>query len=79
MHLICPPISLVTAVKPRRNEKQRVCKILGANKVHYGKCGVLASLRKSKVLSFVVSERVFLHEILKLNKFYPIHLKLTSM
>ena len=54
-----PPISLVTAVKPRRNENQRVCKMWGANKVQYGKCGVLASLRKSKVLSFVVSERVF--------------------
>ena len=33
----------------------------GTNRVHYGKCGsgVLASLRKSKVLTFVVSERVF--------------------
>ena len=29
--------------------------------MHYGKCGsgVLASSRKSKVLTFVVSERVF--------------------
>ena len=31
------------AVIPRRNEKQRLCKIWegggGANKVHYGKCG----------------------------------------
>jgi len=47
MHLICPSkfcisivfsISLWTAVIPRRNEKQKSCKILGANTVHYGEC-----------------------------------------
>ena len=35
-------ISLGTAVKPRRNEKQRLFKIWGGgggNKVHYGGCG----------------------------------------
>ena len=38
-------VSLGTAVIPKRNEKQRLCKILGgggggrgANKVHYGRC-----------------------------------------
>ena len=30
--------SLRMAVIPRRNEKQRLCKILGGNKVHYGRC-----------------------------------------
>ena len=52
MHLISPPkfsstlfsISLGTAVIPRRNEKQRLCKIWRGGdkvhyKVHYGKCG----------------------------------------
>jgi len=29
----------VTTVVPRRSEKQRLCKIFGTNKVHYGKCG----------------------------------------
>ena len=51
MHLICPPpkfakalfqISLGTAVIPRRNEKQRLCKVFllggGGDKVHYGRC-----------------------------------------
>ena len=31
-------LSLRMAVIPRRNEEQRLCKILGGNKVHYGRC-----------------------------------------
>ena len=31
-------ISLGTSTIPRRNEKQRLYNILGANKVHYGRC-----------------------------------------
>ena len=50
MHLVCPqnfafalfPISLGTAVIPRRNRKQSLCKICGVegkgNKVYYGRC-----------------------------------------
>ena len=47
MHLICPPkfaqalfsISLGMAVISRRNEKQRLCRILArANKMHYSRC-----------------------------------------
>ena len=47
-------ISLGTAVIPRRIEKQRLCKNLGAKKVHYGKwgngemCGVYKIQRSSK-------------------------------
>ena len=48
MHLICPPppakfciklfsISMGTAVILRRNEKQRLYKFRGANKVHHGR------------------------------------------
>ena len=45
MHMICPPkfcisivsISLGTAVMPRGNEKQRLCKILGANELNYAR------------------------------------------
>ena len=47
MHLICPPKFCISIVlnfswdncNTRRNEKQRLCKIWGANKVHYRKCG----------------------------------------
>ena len=47
MHLICPRRFCITFVfispgycsRPKRNWKQWLCKILGANKVHYGKCG----------------------------------------
>ena len=31
---------LAATVIPRRNEKQRLCKILGSNKVHYGRCAI---------------------------------------
>ena len=52
MHMICPPkfcisivsISLGTAVMPRGNEKQRLCKILGANELNYGRCASGANL-----------------------------------
>ena len=47
MHLICPPKFCVNVVfnfswdgcNTQENKKQRLCKNLGANKVHYGKCG----------------------------------------
>ena len=43
LHKHCP-ISLGTAVIPKRNKKERLCKIFfffgggGANKVHHGRC-----------------------------------------
>ena len=46
MHLVSPPEFCVTTVsnysgyysRPKRNRRQWLCKVLGVNKVHYGKC-----------------------------------------
>ena len=49
---------LAATVIPRRNEKQRLCKILGSNKVHYGRCAI--SECGSRVVYPMINRLVYL-------------------